>query len=714
MRRNAAGFALLLSVFCVASAPGVSGAQAAQGHRTRARSSQAAHSARKKNEGAAAASAEQRRVEQAQRTRNARQKMESDQKRARDGKLRKEAAAQKKKAEKAAAAATAKQNAVDRKFKREEQARKSKIESQRRAKLAADLKAAKEEEERQREVAEREAEKYEERRKEVASAVEERQKLIAVANSLQKHRRRNSGLNGPDKHVSRRQPAVDAAQASGSARASTDVSRPTFEISGGPLDDVGATDAVAPSGYCDRDGICEGKKDGGGSNVGVQTGAWLADDGKTDSVQTRLANEARERTVQSDMAQKYLKARQAKADAKANERKRREAAAAGNNDGPRAERKAAAHAAAAAATAAAKMASAAAKHKQMSGGTESQKKPSLPSTTATTATATGKRRRSKHSTREPSKTMADSAYKARLQAAKEKRDADIKKVAEIMAAKAAEATIASTSTAADVEELCAVEIPNFAEVPVCSCHADCGALGYCRSDLRCADRRQCTHSPGFPEATPVDAGCPPTTVEAYTTPCNRGATAGAHPQQGTVKPRDQAVSVKGNLNMDGEFSIASLATKGGASGQSKDGILTIDMVPGPSVREVEVTLRDGHIVKISFTFIDSSQASWEPATAAKTPASKTVKVREGVQKFPISPGHYITRIKVTVGTTLAGFQMVTSDGQSSPWFGGFDGRRKTFSAPVQCEIWALNRNEVVSNPVLFNDVKTRSIAAAFL
>ena len=705
--RSASAACLLLGVFMVASPQS---AEAGGGHKTRAQSSQVAHSARKKNEGAAAATSENRRVAQAQHARDARRQAEGIQKRARGDKLRKEAAAQKKITDDAAAAAIAKKQVADRKLKREEQTRKAKIEHERQLKLAAELKAAVEEEDRLRGVAEREAAVYEARRKEVAHIVEERQKLVATAKKLQQERQTRS--------ISANRVGTTVPTTSESATAPLAA---TLDSSKGLRRDGAAgsspgKDTAAPSGYCDRDGQCEGGEGGsGGSRV------WLSDSGDVDAMQERLANEARERAAHNENAQKYLQAHQAQAAAKADERKRNEAAAAAmHSDRARAERQAAAHIAAAAATVAVK-AAASESGKQRGGSTQELRSPTSKEQASALPTATADRgRRKPPSDKTGRKVREDAANKVRLLKAKEMFETAKKIASETIAAEKAEkakaakaaadvAIAAAAAAAAAAEQLCPRELPDFTELK-CSSHSACGIVGYCTALHLCSDRRECTLSPGFPEANPVDSGCPPTDLAAYSMPCVT-STSSSKPEQhqGSGAHSDQTASIGTPTNNPTDFSIAALAT----AGQSNTGVASPDMVPGSSVRHVDVVLRDGNVEAISFSYIDGSQASWKPLTPATKPASPKVKVRDGVQRVLIAQDQHIVRIKAKVGSMLAGLQVVTSDGRTSPWLGGFDGKHKSFSAgPKGHEIWALHRDGSAGTSLLFTDVQTRALKPA--
>lgn len=435
--RSASAACLLLGVFMVATPQS---AEAGGGQKTRAQSSQVAHSARKKNEGAATATSENRRVAQAQHARDARRQAESIQKRARGDKLRKEAAAQKKIADDAAAAATAKKQVADRKLKREEQTRKAKIEHERQLKLAAQLKAAAEEEDRLRGVAEREAAVYEARRKEVAHIVEGRQKLVATAKKLQQERQTRSISTN---RVGTTVPAT--------AESATAPLVATLDSSKGLRRDRAAgsspgKDTAAPSGYCDRDGKCEGGEWGsGGSRV------WLSDSGDVDAMQERLANKARERAAHNENAQKYLQAHQAQAAAKADERKRNEAAAAAmHSDRARAERQAAAHIAAAAATVAVKAAASESGLKKSGGSTQELQSPTSKEQASALPTATADRgRRKPPSDKTGRKVREDAANKVRLLKAKEMFETAKKIALETIAAEKAEKAKAAKA-AADV------------------------------------------------------------------------------------------------------------------------------------------------------------------------------------------------------------------------------------------------------------------------
>jgi hypothetical protein len=196
---------------------------------------------------------------------------------------------------------------------------------------------------------------------------------------------------------------------------------------------------------------------------------------------------------------------------------------------------------------------------------------------------------------------------------------------------------------------------HFAALPPCAVHTDCGASGFCTLKWHCVARQMCTPSPGFPDLHPVDGLCPGL---------------GGHSAR-----------------------IIAIATM--AEVATADTVLGLK---GSAVQSVTVIHEANRVARISFGYIDGSEATWkdrigsaESSTAQK---SKSSKVTDQL-KFKIPAGDRLIRVNARVdGGIVRGMQMSTDRGVASEWVGGFEGKHVSFTADlIKDEIWAIHASE---------------------
>lgn len=261
---------------------------------------------------------------------------------------------------------------------------------------------------------------------------------------------------------------------------------------------------------------------------------------------------------------------------------------------------------------------------------------------------------------------AAEALQAEIQRAIEA-DAKIARAAAAARQATSAATLSGAGEPAMSPPMPAVAV-DWAALPDCAAHGDCGAGGFCAKTGRCDSRSRCTPSPGFPRWNPINGVCP---MDIVTPAATRAAALPA------VK-----------------FTIAAMVARASTERAEPKA------VPGAVVQVIEVE-SSHRLESVTFKYVDGSHYRWHAGNTSVGAARR--------DEFRVPRGQYVSKIKTRVGGEVAGLRLVTNAGQSSPWFGGWDGRQRTFGSG-DCEIWALHRQS--GDALLFTDVLERGVAAA--